>query len=99
MRKYTISQIDLMTDLICLQKGIIHYSIYLSEERGSIDAALSSLTEDAARIAKRKFRKIVRTKTKSSKRSPSAKRSSVMEYMRSAAWEFVQNKQQDNDEG
>ena len=99
MRKYTISQIDLMTDLICLQKGIIHYSISLSEERGSIDTALSSLTEDAARIAKRKFRKIARTKTKSSKRSPAAKRSYVMEYMRSAAWEFVQNKQQDNDEG
>lgn len=98
MRRYTVSQIDLMTDLVCLQKGIIHYSVSISEEKGSIDTALSTLSEDDARKAKRKFRKLVRSKTNVSLNSPGRKRSAVMESMRNLAWKMVQGKVEDNDE-
>jgi len=98
MRRYTVSQIDLMTDLICLQKGIIHYSVCTSEEKGSIDSALSTLSEEDARSAKRKFRKISRSKKLISHISPSMKRSAVMELMRNLAWKTVQGKVEDNDE-
>lgn len=98
MRRYTVSQIDLMTDLICLQRGIIHYSVSISEEKGSIDAALSTLSDDDARKAKRKFRKLVRSKTNVFRNSPGRKRSAVMESMRNLAWKMVQGKVEDNDE-
>jgi len=98
MRRYTVSQIDLMTDLLCLQKGIIHYSVCTSEEKGSIDSALSTLSEEDARRAKRKFRKIARSKNHVSYSSPSMKRSAVMESMRNLAWKTVQGKVEDNDE-
>ena len=99
MAKFTISQIDLMTDLLCLQKGIIHYAVCMSEEKGSIDAALSSLDPEQARIAKRKFRKLIRRKIYSPMRPPSRKRMrvDVMVKMRSLAWNLVQNKIGDND--
>jgi hypothetical protein len=97
MRRFTVSQIDLMTDLICLQKGIIHYSVCTSEERGSIDAAFSSLTTEEARRVRRKFRKIVRNQTRCTGDSPEGKRSAVMEKMRNLAWKFVTDKRADND--
>lgn len=98
MRRFTVSQIDLMTDLVCLQKGIIHYSVCTSEERGSINAALATLSEEDSRKAKRKFRKIVKSKTNVSRNSLGRKRSAVMESMRNLAWKMVQGKVEDNDE-
>lgn len=98
MRRFTVSQIDLMTDLVCLQKGIIHYSVCTSEERGSINTALATLSEEDSRKARRKFRKIVKSKTNVSRNSPGRKRSAVMERMRELAWKMVQGKVEDNDE-
>ena len=57
------TQIDVFSDLIALQVGIIHPKISLalkSDNPLSIDSALASMPADEARAYKRKFRKLLR---------------------------------------
>lgn len=56
-------QLDVFSDLIALQKGIIHPTIFTTlvcDAPKSIDAALASMTKEDARICTRKFRKLAK---------------------------------------
>lgn len=58
------SGLDMMSDIFAIELGIIHPSVMMSEELGSIDAALKSLGSLEARKTKRKFRKFLRKSIK-----------------------------------
>ena len=88
-------QIDIFSDLIALQLGIIHPTIAAAskdDRPGSIDDALSSMTADESRRCRRKFRKIVRQRSKAEFRkrwSSRRKRSEVFMEIRSRAWDVA----------
>jgi hypothetical protein len=96
-------QIDLFSDLVALQLGIIHPTISnasKSDRPGSINEAFESMTEDEVRSCKRKFRKVLRNSRfgSSSKRmSPKRKRLAVMMEVRTLAWNAF-DASSDNDE-
>lgn len=98
-------QIDIFSDLIALDLGIIHPTIAnvsKDERPGSINEALSSMTVDESRRCRRKFRKLVRQHSRSEFRkrwSSRRKRSEVMMQIRNMAWDVVSNQDlRDNDE-
>jgi hypothetical protein len=101
-------QIEIFSDLIALQLGIVHPTISTAskEERPrSIDEALTSLSDEESRICKRKFRKLLRAckrKGKFSNRWNARRgRSEVLLKIRGQAWEAFKsgdNQQPDNDE-
>ena len=101
-------QIDIFSDLIALQLGIVHPTVATAskEERPrSIDEALASMSDNEARTCKRKFRKILRkckSKSKHSDRWNSRrKRNEVFLNVRGRAWDAVTSsgtKLADNDE-
>jgi hypothetical protein len=98
-------QIDIFSDLIALQLGIIHPKIAeasKSDHPGSIDEALASMSEREARACRRKFRKILRKRSRrksSSLWSSRRKRTEVMIEIRGMAWAMVDGHGvQDNDE-
>ena len=101
-------QIEIFSDLIALQLGIVHPTIAAvsKEERPrSIDEALASLSAEESRACKRKFRKLLRSCKRKSKLSGrwSARRgrTEVFLKIRGWAWDVVQsadNQQPDNDD-
>jgi hypothetical protein len=101
-------QIDIFSDLIALQLGIVHPTISSAskEERPrSIDEALASMSDDEARACKRKFRKLLRSCKKKNKNSKNwnlrRRRSEVTMNVRGRAWDLVSasgNQHPDNDE-
>jgi len=101
-------QIEIFSDLIALQLGIVHPTISTAskEERPrSIDEALTSLSDEESRICKRKFRKLLRSCKRKSKFSGcwSARkgRTEVLLKIRGQAWSVIRsadNQQPDNDE-
>ena len=102
-------QIEIFSDLIALQLGIVHPTIATAskEERPrSIDEALASMSDDESRTCRRKFRKILRkckSKNKNSDRwNQKRRRNEVFLSVRGRAWDVVQsasnNQHPDNDE-
>jgi len=98
-------QIDIFSDLIALQLGIIHPTIACAskEDRpGSIDEALASMSNDDSRACRRKFRKLFRKRSRPEFRkrwSSRRKRSEAMLEVRRRAWNMVDVKNVcDNDE-
>lgn len=100
-------QIDIFSDLIALQLGIIHPTIAAAskdDRPGSINDALSSMTDEESRRCRRKFRKIVRQRSKPEFRkrwSSRRKRSEVLMEIRNRAWNVASAngwKLSDNDE-
>jgi hypothetical protein len=101
-------QIDIFSDLIALQLGVVHPTIAgaSKEERPrSIDEALASMSDDEARACKRKFRKILRSCKKKSKSSVNwnnlRRRNEVALKIRGCAWDMLlssSNQHSDNDE-
>jgi len=88
-------QIDIFSDLIALQIGIIHPTIAgaSKEDRpGSIDEALASMSREESRACRRKFRKLVRRRSRPEFRkrwSSRRKRSEAMLELRRRAWSMV----------
>lgn len=100
-------QIDIFSDLVALQIGIIHPTIAAASKEdhpGSINDALASMTADEARRCRRKFRKIVRQRSRPEFRerwSSRRKRSEVLLEVRNRAWDIVNSNgisASDNDE-
>ncbi len=98
-------QIDIFSDLIALQIGIIHPTIAdasKDDRPGSIDEALASMSKEESRACRRKFRKLVRQRSRPEFRkrwSSRRKRSEAMLELRSRAWSMVDmNNVCDNDE-
>lgn len=89
------ARINVFSDLVALEKGIIHPTIALAnrEERPqSIDEALASMTPEESRKTRRKFRKMLRdTLPPSSLKNKSKKgrRSAVMMRIRTLAWDLT----------
>jgi hypothetical protein len=89
-----INQINTLTDLLCLEAGIVHYMALVDEEdENSLDKILGSLQPEQARKMKRNFRKQLRRSVKSKEKRdsmlPGARRRSVMTRMRNKAWNIV----------
>lgn len=92
-------QIDIFSDIIALDLGIIHPTVacaWKDERPRSIDEALSTMTPEDARKCRRKFRKIARElhRCSSAKRnkhswSPRRKRAEVMAHIRCLAWDMI----------
>lgn len=98
-------QIDIFSDLIALQLGIIHPTIACASKDnrpGSIDEALDSMTSAESKICRRKFRKLVRQRSRPEFRkrwSARRKRSEAMFELRNRAWNMVDRTNTcDNDE-
>jgi hypothetical protein len=98
-------QIDIFSDLIALQLGVIHPTVACAskEDRpGSIDEALASMSNDDSRACRRKFRKLFRKRSRPEFRkhwSSRRKRSEAMLELRQRAWSMVKDGvTQDNDE-
>ena len=101
-------QIDIFSDLIALQLGIVHPTIASAskEERPrSIDEALASMSDDEARTCKRKFRKLLRKRkgksTTANRWSLKRNRAEVMLEIRGRAWDITMSANSqlsDNDE-
>ncbi len=98
-------QIDIFSDLIALQVGVIHPTIAEAskEDRpGSIDEALASMSKEESRACRRKFRKLVRRRSRPEFRkrwSSRRKRNEAMLELRTRAWNMVDRSSlQDNDE-
>jgi|688.fasta_scaffold895855_2 hypothetical protein len=98
-------QIDIFSDLIALDLGIIHPTIAAAskdERPGSINEALASMTDSESRRCRRKFRKLVRQHSRPEFRkrwSSRRKRSEVMMQLRSMAWNTLDDQNlRDNDE-
>ena len=98
-------QIDIFSDLIALDLGIIHPTIAAAskdERPGSINEALASMTDNESRCCRRKFRKLVRQHSRPEFRkrwSSRRKRSEVMMQLRSMAWSTLDDQNlRDNDE-
>lgn len=98
-------QIDIFSDLIALQRGIIHPTLSTAskEDRpGSIDEALASMSKEESRTCRRKFRKLVRQRSRPEFRkrwSARRKRSEANIGIRQRAWEMIDKRNvQDNDE-
>jgi hypothetical protein len=101
-------QIDIFSDLIALDVGIVHPTVALAtaeECPRSIDEALASLSAKESRACKRKFRKLLRSckrKSKFSGRWSARKgRAEVLLKIRVQAWNVIRsadNQQPDNDE-
>jgi len=90
MSKYEL--ITLVTDFICIEENLVHFSVATSEEKGSIDKALATLSPEESRRSKRSFRKHMRkcmSKREILKSTQGAKRRRVMGRMRWLAWERV----------
>jgi hypothetical protein len=62
-----LQEFQFWVDLECLNLGIISNSVTSSGDRGSINAALSLLSPEEARVAKRKFRKLAKKSCKKKK--------------------------------
>lgn len=99
-------QIDIFSDLIALQLGVIHPRVACAskdDRPGSIDEALASMSVSEARACRRKFRKLFRKRSRSEFRkgwSSRRKRSEAMMELRRLAWNMVdRSNMQDNDEG
>jgi hypothetical protein len=91
-------QINIFSDLIALQLGIIHPTIaeaMASNIPKSIDSALESLTCEESRICRRKFRKISRSGNRKVFRNAHHKRNVVMNIIRSKAWKALKEHGQD----
>ena len=88
-------QIDIFSDLVALQLGIIHPTIAAASKEdhpGSINDALESMTADESRRCRRKFRKLVRQRSRPEFRkrwSARRKRSEVMMVIRGKAWDLA----------
>jgi hypothetical protein len=98
-------QIDIFSDLIALQIGVIHPTIAgasKDDRPGSIDEALASMSKEESRTCRRKFRKLVRQRSRPEFRkrwSSRRKRSEAMLELRTRAWNMVDRSNlQDNDE-
>lgn len=101
-------QIDIFSDMIALDLGVIHPTIASAsrdERPRSIDEALASMTKDESLRCRRKFRKILRgilSKKRIDRLSNRSKRGHVMMEVRQRAWELVSKKHNyelaDNDE-
>lgn len=99
-------QIDIFSDLIALQLGVIHPTVACAskEDRpGSIDEALASMSKEDSRSCRRKFRKLFRKRSRPEFRkrwSSRRKRSEAMLELRRLAWSMVdRGNMKDNDEG
>jgi len=102
------NQIDIFSDIIALDLGIIHPTIacaFRDEKPKSIDEALESMTKDESRRCRRKFRKILRdilSEKRIRRLSNRSKRGHVMMEVRQRAWTQVSEKHNyklaDNDE-
>ena len=91
-------QINVFSDLIALQLGIIHPTIAearASDIPKSIDLALGSLTCEESRICRRKFRKISRSGNRKVFRSAHHKRNVTMNIIRSKARRALREHGQD----
>jgi siroheme synthase (precorrin-2 oxidase/ferrochelatase) len=102
-------QIDIFSDLIALQLGVVHPTIACAgrEERPkSIDEALASMTASESRTCRRKFRKLLRQRNvpDETRRRWTRKRcrSEVMLSLRARAWDVMSQSSgsqlSDNDE-
>jgi hypothetical protein len=97
------TQIDVFSDLIALQVGIIHPKIsraLKSDDPLSIDKALASMSVDDARACKRNFRKLLRkASTKNSRLNwmPVKKRQVVHAQITVKAYEMIKGLEK-NDE-
>ena len=98
-------QVDIFSDLIALDLGIIHPTVAVAskdERPGSINEALASMTAEESRKCRRKFRKLVRQSSRPEFRKKwgaRRKRSEGMLRVRALAWEKLNNKDlSDNDE-
>ncbi len=98
-------QIDIFSDLIALQLGIIHPTVSCAnkdDRPGSIDEALASMSDSESRECRRKFRKLFRKRSRPEFRkrwSSRRKRSEAMFELRKQAWTMVdKNNVSDNDE-
>jgi hypothetical protein len=94
-------QIDIFSDLIALDLGIVHPTIALAARQDrpkSIDEALSSMTSKESRRTRRKFRKLVRNihKQKLNKTSIRRRRVDVMLAIRRQAWSMVKSHSADS---
>lgn len=97
------TQIDVFSDLIALQIGIIHPKISNAlkcDDPQSIDNALASMTAKESRTCKRKFRKLLRKS--SSKRAcsvwtPTKKRRIVDAKIRRKACQTIEGLDKCND--
>jgi len=89
------TQVDVFSDLIALQIGIIHPKISLALKSNSplsIDSALASMSVDEARACKRNFRKLLRkASTKKSRLNwtPAKKRQVVNAQITIKAYEMI----------
>jgi len=87
-------QIEIFSDLIALEKGIIHPTIALANVNdmpSSIDQALSCMSPEDSRKARRKFRKILRDAAPAKvlkRKTARQKRSIVMMHIRTKAWDL-----------
>lgn len=98
-------EIDIFSDLIALDLGIIHPTIVVAgkdERPGSIDEALTSMTAEESLRCRRKFRKLMRKcgRPESRKKwTPRRRRSEVMMHVRAKAWGMLDRQGiSDNDE-
>ena len=88
-------QIDIFSDLVALQLGIIHPTIAAASKEdhpGSINDALTSMTTEESRACRRKFRKLMRQRSRPEFRkrwSARRKRSEVMMVIRGKAWDLA----------
>lgn len=88
-------EINVFSDLIALEKGIIHPTIALAmrdDRPHSIDESLASMTTEESRKTRRKFRKMLRSSTPGhviKKMSKKQKRTWVMMSIRSQAWDLT----------
>lgn len=88
-------QIDIFSDLIALQLGVIHPTIAAAskdDHPGSINDALASMTADESRRCRRKFRKLVRQRSRPEFRkrwSSRRKRSEALMVIRGKAWDLA----------
>lgn len=99
------SELDVFSDMIALQHGIIHPTVSRmrsTECERSIDAALMSMSAEEARDCRRKFRKLLRkcNSRKSLQRMGSwQKRISVNLHIQAQAWSLIRDiNPVDNDE-
>ena len=94
------TQVDVFSDLIALQIGIIHPKIFkarMCDNPLSIDNALASMTVQEARVCKRKFRKLFRKSSKARFWTPVKKRRIVDAKIRRKAHQMIKDLDKCND--
>jgi len=94
------TQVDVFSDLIALQIGIIHPKIFkarMCDDPRSIDNALASMTVQEAKVCKRKFRKLFKKSSKVRFWTPIKKRRIVDAKIRLKAYQMIKDLDTCND--